>query len=395
MSDSQGCVAEWSIGHLRYLRKANGVLAQTKKPAVPAGATGRSSGHQARLGGLRCARCARTEKNHRRAGCPASTKRGLEEICPEGAWIFRSPPRNQDLAWPHEGTRTSTGTPSLRWNKDTPVGRSDGSVRHAPGRGFRPGRLEQNIPEVVFSMKGQTFRRRRLVKKILITSMLAIGVGCGAALAQEQQPAQSQSGADCPAGSAGCPEGAMGEQGKAGATTEEQAQGKAKMQTDEQAQGKAGVTTEQQTQGEAGATTEQQAQDKAKTQTEQQTQGEAGTTTEQQTQGEAGTTTEQQTQGTAQPQDKTETGAITNVTVEQKTQITQILKEEKVEPVADVDFDISVGVEVPRQKVELRPLPRRIIEIVPAYEEYQYFVLADGRIVIVDPDTFTIVLILA
>ncbi|TIN17981.1 MAG: hypothetical protein E5Y59_07400, partial [Mesorhizobium sp.] len=83
------------------------------------------------------------------------------------------------------------------------------------------------------------------MKKVLITSMLAIGVGCGAAFAQEQQPAQSQSGTDCPAGSAGCPEGAMGEQGKAGATTEEQAQGKAKMQTDEQAQGKAGVTTEQ------------------------------------------------------------------------------------------------------------------------------------------------------
>ncbi|RWP22082.1 MAG: DUF1236 domain-containing protein [Mesorhizobium sp.] len=257
------------------------------------------------------------------------------------------------------------------------------------------------------------------MKKVLITSMLAIGVGCGAAFAQEQPPAQSQSGTDCPAGSAGCPEGAMGEQGKAGATTEEQVQGKAKMQTDEQAQGKAGVTTEQQTQGEAGATTEQQAQDKAKTQTEQQTQGEAGATTEQQTQGEAGTATEQQTQGeagtateqqtqgeagtateqqtqgTTQPQDKTETGAISNVTVEQKTEITQILKQEKVEPVADVDFDISVGVEVPRQKVTLRRLPPRIIEIVPAYEEYEYFVLADGRIVIVDPGTLKIVLILA
>ncbi|RWO34997.1 MAG: DUF1236 domain-containing protein [Mesorhizobium sp.] len=242
------------------------------------------------------------------------------------------------------------------------------------------------------------------MKKVLITSMLAIGVGCGAAFAQEQQPAQSQSGTDCPAGSAGCPEGAMGEQGKAGATTEQQTQGEAGATTEQQAQDKAKTQTEQQTQGEAGATTEQQAQDKAKT--EQQTQSEAGATTEQQaqdkaktqteqqTQGEAGTTTEQQTQGTTQSQDETETGAISNVTVEQKTQVTQILKQEKVEPVADVDFDISVGVEVPRQRVELRPLPRRIIEIVPAYEEYQYFVLADGRIVIVDPDTFKIVLIL-
>jgi hypothetical protein len=236
------------------------------------------------------------------------------------------------------------------------------------------------------------------VKKVLITSMLAIGVGCGAALAQEQQPAQSGADTNCPAGSAGCPEGAMGEQsqGEAGATTEQQAQDKAKVQT------------EQQTQGEAGATTEQQAQDKAKVQTEQQTQGEAGATTEQQaqdkakvqteqqTQGEAGATTEQQTQGTTstQPQDKTSTGAISNVTVEQKTEITQILKQEKVEPVANVDFDISVGVEVPRQKVKLRRLPPRIVEIVPAYESYEYFLLTDGRIVIVDPDTLKIVLIL-
>lgn len=144
--------------------------------------------------------------------------------------------------------------------------------QQAPIASARSIRLEQNFPEVVFPVKGQTFRRRRLVKKVLITSMLAIGVGCGAALAQEQQPAQTQSGADtnCPAGSAGCPEGATGEQSQGKA--EEQAQGKAKMQTDEQAQGKAGATTEQQTQGEAGATTDQQAQDKAKVQTEQQTQ---------------------------------------------------------------------------------------------------------------------------
>lgn len=254
--------------------------------------------------------------------------------------------------------------------------------QQAPIASARSIRLEQNFPEVVFPVKGQTFRRRRLVKKVLITSMLAIGVGCGAALAQEQQPAQTQSGADtnCPAGSAGCPEGATGEQSQGKA--EEQAQGKAKMQTDEQAQGKAGATTEQQTQGEAGATTDQQAQDKAKVQTEQQTQGEAGATTE------------QQTQGTTSTQDETSTGAISNVTVEQKTEITQILKQERLEPVASVDFDISVGVEVPRQKVKLRRLPPRIVEIVPAYESYEYFVLADGRTVIVDPGTLKIVLIL-
>ena len=58
-------------------------------------------------------------------------------------------------------------------------------------------------------------------------------------------------------------------------------------------------------------------------------------------------------------------------------------------------LDISVGVEVPRHKVRLHRLPARIVKIVPAYESYEYFVLADGRIVIVDPDTYKIVVILS
>ncbi|RUY64734.1 DUF1236 domain-containing protein [Mesorhizobium sp. M7A.F.Ca.CA.001.12.2.1] len=200
------------------------------------------------------------------------------------------------------------------------------------------------------------------MKRVLITSMLAIGLGCGTAVAQTQQT-ESQSGADanCASGQADCQNGSkMGEQ----------AQGKAKLKTDEQAQGKAGTTTDQQAQG------------KTKMQTDEQAQGKAGTTTDQQAQGKAST------------QDTTSTGSINNVTVEQKTQVTQIIRETKVEPVSNVNFDISVGVEVPRHKVRLHRLPARIVKIVPAYESYEYFVLADGRIVIVDPDTFKIVLIL-
>ncbi|TIP47646.1 MAG: DUF1236 domain-containing protein, partial [Mesorhizobium sp.] len=87
--------------------------------------------------------------------------------------------------------------------------------------------------------------------------------------------------------------------------------------------------------------------------------------------------------------------SINNVTVEQRTQITQVIHETKVEPVRDVNFDISVGVEVPRHKIRLHRLPARIVKIVPAYESYEYFVLADGRIVIVDPDTYKIVVILS
>jgi hypothetical protein len=272
------------------------------------------------------------------------------------------------------------------------------------------------------------------MKHVLITSMLALGVGCGAAIAQTQQPADTQSGGDtnCATGTANCQKGPkMGEQarkskmkteqaqGKAGANTEEQAQGKPKLKTNEQAQGKASTTTEQQAQGKpklktneqaqgkAGTATEQQAQGKPKLKTNEQAQSKAGTTTEQQAQGKpklktneqaqgkAGTTTEQQAQGKTSTQtDQSSTASITNVTVEQKTQITQVIKETNVQPVANVDFDISVGIEIPRHKIRLHRLPSRIVKIVPEYESYDYFVLADGRIVIVDPDTLKIVVIL-
>jgi len=84
-----------------------------------------------------------------------------------------------------------------------------------------------------------------------------------------------------------------------------------------------------------------------------------------------------------------------DVTIEQKTEITQVIKEENVDPI-DVDFDVSVGVAVPETvKVELQPVPTRIVQIVPEYEGYLFFVLADGRIVIVEPSSLEIVVILS
>ena len=271
------------------------------------------------------------------------------------------------------------------------------------------------------------------MKHLLITSMIALGVGCGAAVAQTES-AQPSGGDNCAAGTADCQKGgkaggqAQGEtksktemnaQGKAGANTQEQAQGQAGANTDQNAQDNTQLKKKKQAQGKAGATTEQNAQGNTKMQTEQNAQGKAGTSTEQnaqdntqlkkkqQAQGKAGATTEQNAQGNTKMQteqnaqgntnvetDQNKTASINNVTVEQKTQVTQIIHETKVEPVRDVNFDISVGIEVPRHKVRLHRLPARIVKIVPAYESYEYFVLADGRIVIVDPDTYKIVLIL-
>lgn len=278
------------------------------------------------------------------------------------------------------------------------------------------------------------------MKHLLITGMIALGVGCGAAMAQTES-AQPSGDNNCVAGQADCqksgkvqgkmkPQAEQKAQGQNGANTQEQAQGKAKMKTDEQAQGQAGTSTEQQAQGKTKMKTDEQAQGQAGTKTEEQAQGTAkcqtgmancpkGSKTNEQAQGKTGTTTEQNAQGTTKMQteqnaqgktgttteqnaqgntnvqtDQNKTASITNVTVEQKTQITQIIHETNIQPVRDVSFDISVGVEVPRHKIRLHRLPARIVKIVPAYEEYEYFVLADGRIVIVDPNTYTIVLIL-
>jgi len=64
-----------------------------------------------------------------------------------------------------------------------------------------------------------------------------------------------------------------------------------------------------------------------------------------------------------------------------------------VKPV-DVDFKVSIGVSVPKT-IELHRLPPKVVEIVPAYSEYVYFVVADGTIVIVDPGSYEIVYVIS
>jgi len=94
----------------------------------------------------------------------------------------------------------------------------------------------------------------------------------------------------------------------------------------------------------------------------------------------------------AAPETSGETTASINISDEQKTEIRSVIVESDVEPV-DVDIDVSVGVAVP-ETVELHPLPPRIVEIVPEYEGYMYFVLASGEIVIVDPDSHEVVYVI-
>jgi len=88
------------------------------------------------------------------------------------------------------------------------------------------------------------------------------------------------------------------------------------------------------------------------------------------------------------------TNAKVDITDKQRTEIRTSIREEHIKPVAHVDFDINIGVAVPNTIV-LHPLPARIVEIVPAYEGYEFFMLADGTIVIVEPATLKIVYVLA
>ncbi|MFE0015860.1 DUF1236 domain-containing protein [Mesorhizobium sp. NPDC059054] len=128
-------------------------------------------------------------------------------------------------------------------------------------------------------------------------------------------------------------------------------------------------------------------------------QGTQGTTTDQKadrpkTEGSGEPKSEPGSDTTQQSQPSGKSSTTVNVTTEQKTEITQVIRETKVAPARDIDVEISVGVAIPRT-IEVHRLPPRIIKIVPDYEGYVYFLLADGRIVILDPDTYEVVAILA
>lgn len=79
------------------------------------------------------------------------------------------------------------------------------------------------------------------------------------------------------------------------------------------------------------------------------------------------------------------------VSEKQHGELREVFRKAHVEPTPNINFSVDVGARVPRE-VRLHRLPPRIVELVPEYRGYEYFVLADGRIVIVDPETLEIVL---
>jgi hypothetical protein len=86
-------------------------------------------------------------------------------------------------------------------------------------------------------------------------------------------------------------------------------------------------------------------------------------------------------------------GAAAKLSTEQRTKITTVIKSQRVEPVNNVNFSISVGTRVPREGVSFRPLPAEVVTIYPEWRGYE-FILVRNQILVVDPVTYEIVAIL-
>jgi hypothetical protein len=98
----------------------------------------------------------------------------------------------------------------------------------------------------------------------------------------------------------------------------------------------------------------------------------------------------------ANPDSKTVGNAATSATAappaEKRTQITSAIKQEKVEEVTNVNFNLSIGTAVPAG-VRYHTLSPRIVEIYPEWRGYE-FILVHGRYYILRPHTHEIVFII-
>ena len=81
------------------------------------------------------------------------------------------------------------------------------------------------------------------------------------------------------------------------------------------------------------------------------------------------------------------------ITTQQRTEIRQTIIQQGDAPrVTNVNFNISVGTEVP-STVRVVVLPARVVEIYPQWRGYRYFIVGE-RIIIVEPDRLVIVFII-
>jgi hypothetical protein len=79
------------------------------------------------------------------------------------------------------------------------------------------------------------------------------------------------------------------------------------------------------------------------------------------------------------------------LSTEQRTKITSIIKQRKVEP-TKLNVSISVGTRVPAS-VHLYPLPVEVVTVYPAWRGYEYILVGD-QIVVINPRSHEIVAII-
>jgi hypothetical protein len=99
--------------------------------------------------------------------------------------------------------------------------------------------------------------------------------------------------------------------------------------------------------------------------------------------------------GAAGSQSQTTTGqagAAAKLSTEQRTKITTVIREQRVQPLNNVNFSISVGTRVPRG-VSFHPLPAEVVTVYPEWRGYE-FILVNNQIVVVNPRTLEIVAVL-
>jgi hypothetical protein len=213
---------------------------------------------------------------------------------------------------------------------------------------------------------------RLLMSGVAVAALLAFG---SMANAQSEQPSTqtmpNQGGGSGPDTGAG---GAAGSDG--------QGQGGADVQT----QGGAGAQTQMPQDTQSGQSQQKSSDTKKKSSDMQKQTDESG----------AADKTKKQSQ--SKQESSGATGATGNagkidVPEGKRSQVAKSFSSHKVKHV-DVDVDVSIGVAVPRTVV-LHAVPADIVEIVPGFRGYRYFVLANGEIVIVDPATFVVVYVIA
>ena len=85
-------------------------------------------------------------------------------------------------------------------------------------------------------------------------------------------------------------------------------------------------------------------------------------------------------------------GASAKLSTEQRTKITTVIRNEHVQPLTTVNFNVSVGTRIPHD-ISYHPLPAEVVTIYPEWRGYNYVLVRD-EIVVIDPATFEIVAIL-